>query len=530
VTTPRLSLCMIVRDEAALLPRFLTSVQGLWDELCVVDTGSVDDTIPILAEAGARIFQRPWTDDFAAARNAGLAWARGAWILFLDADELVDPAFVREARALLDDETAGAATLVMKNPLPHGHHRRSRLLRMFRNDPSIRFRHAIHEEVESSVLAYLAREGQRMAALQSEVLHLGYVRGRAASRDKKARDLGILRRCLAADGRDFYSWFKLLELARFWNDEELLRETAGQAAARLERAGAEALAKLPYGGMLVALIARGLYPDHPADAVEWMELWSRALLPSAAFHLARGEQYERLGRVREAAAAFEACFPLAAVTADEQLATIRPRMGLARLALGAGDLEGAWKHVAAAIAQAPRDPETLLAAATLARARGGATALASFVAEQRALHPEAEQELAEALADEALHAGLPDEAIAHLQHAAGVEPRGDSGLRLAQALLAAGRVEPARELALALMPEVPEAGLGVLLCDLVSDRSSDLELALEPAAAQAAMRRWVEPLLAAPRRELVARLRRNVPAVAPLFPWLPAHLAARAAG
>ena len=528
MSRPRLSLCMIVRDEAALLPRFLASVAGLWDELCVVDTGSVDETIPILGAAGARIFHRPWTDDFAAARNAGLAWARGEWILFLDADEMVGPAFVQEARALLDDERAGAATLVMRNPLPHGHQRRSRLLRMFRNDPAIRFRHAIHEEVESSVRAYLDRTDRRMVALDSEVLHLGYVRGRAASRDKKARDLGILRRCLGANARDFYSWFKLLELARFWSDEELLRESAGQAAARLERAGPDALAALPYGGALVALIARGFHADSPADAVGWMEHFRHAVLPSAAYHLARGEFYERMGRTQEAAAAFAACFPLAPNTADEQLATVRPRMGLARLALAVGDLEGAWTHIEEALARAPRDPEALLAAATLCRARGGEDALARFVEGHRAHYPDA-PELEEALGDEALHAGRPDEAIVHLRRAAGESPHGDSALRLAQALLAAGRVEPARELALSLLPEIPEAGLGVLLCDLVSDRSSDLDLAIEPQAADAALQQWLAPLLAAPSRDLVARLRRNLPAVAPLFPWLPAHLAARAA-
>src|SRR6185436_13910378 len=76
VNVPRLSLCMIVRDEADLLPRFLEQAQGLWDELCVVDTGSSDSTVDILTKAGARIFHRAWDEDFAAARNAGLVWAR----------------------------------------------------------------------------------------------------------------------------------------------------------------------------------------------------------------------------------------------------------------------------------------------------------------------------------------------------------------------------------------------------------------------------------------------------------------------
>ena len=38
---------MIVRDEAGMLPDFLRSVDGLWDELIAVDTGSEDATVPV---------------------------------------------------------------------------------------------------------------------------------------------------------------------------------------------------------------------------------------------------------------------------------------------------------------------------------------------------------------------------------------------------------------------------------------------------------------------------------------------------
>ena len=39
------SLCMIVKNEAELLPRFFSSAAGLWDQLVVVDTGSTDATV-----------------------------------------------------------------------------------------------------------------------------------------------------------------------------------------------------------------------------------------------------------------------------------------------------------------------------------------------------------------------------------------------------------------------------------------------------------------------------------------------------
>ena len=48
----RLSLSMIVRDEAASLAGCLDSVRELVDEMVVVDTGSEDDTVAIAREIG----------------------------------------------------------------------------------------------------------------------------------------------------------------------------------------------------------------------------------------------------------------------------------------------------------------------------------------------------------------------------------------------------------------------------------------------------------------------------------------------
>jgi len=49
---PGISLCMIVRDEEKCLATCLASVQGVVDEIIVVDTGSKDETKklpPVLA-------------------------------------------------------------------------------------------------------------------------------------------------------------------------------------------------------------------------------------------------------------------------------------------------------------------------------------------------------------------------------------------------------------------------------------------------------------------------------------------------
>ncbi len=81
----RVSLTMIVRDEAHHLPACLDSVKGLFDEIVIVDTGSKDDTPDIARSFGARVFDFVWVGDFGAARNAALARAKGDYAFWLDA-------------------------------------------------------------------------------------------------------------------------------------------------------------------------------------------------------------------------------------------------------------------------------------------------------------------------------------------------------------------------------------------------------------------------------------------------------------
>jgi len=521
----RLSLCMIVRDEEELLPSFLEHARGLWDELVAVDTGSRDRTREILAAAGARVVSRPWEGHFAAARNASLEVAKGGWILVLDADEMVSPAFVSSARFLLASAEAGAATLTLRNHLPHGHHKDARLLRLFHRHPSIRFRHAIHEDASEGVSAYLEKTARKLAHLEGVVDHLGYVRSRAAAKDKKARDVALLEKCLADDPLDLYSHYKRLEQARFWGDRALWQRAALAAQGAL-RSAPERVASAHFGGELVALVSDGLHRGSPIAALGLLDAWEGRLVPSAAFYLRRGEVREQAGRPDLAASDFERCRALADRAADPQLAAVRPALALMRLALARGDLETALALTEEALAVAPRDPEALLAAVALRRARGGSAGVRAF-AEAHARANGETVELDEAVGEEALLAGDLPSALPALGRAAGDPPRGRAGLGLALARLAEGEVEGARALARALAPSLPEAALLVLLCDLCEGSASDLSIDLERDEAERALRRMAAALSRSARPEVRVRLAGASQAVAQEFPWLPASLSGR---
>ena len=84
-----LSLIAITKNEAPGIQAFLRHHADLFDELIIVDTGSTDDTAKLARQAGARVIDFEWIDDFSAARNASLRAATGDWAFILDIDERI---------------------------------------------------------------------------------------------------------------------------------------------------------------------------------------------------------------------------------------------------------------------------------------------------------------------------------------------------------------------------------------------------------------------------------------------------------
>ena len=71
----RMSLCMIVRQEEKALARCLEGIADAVEEIIIVDMGSTDGTKEIARQFTDKIYDFPWGDDFAAARN--LRFPRG---------------------------------------------------------------------------------------------------------------------------------------------------------------------------------------------------------------------------------------------------------------------------------------------------------------------------------------------------------------------------------------------------------------------------------------------------------------------
>lgn len=82
-----LSACMMVKNEEKNLERCLKSIKKLVDEIVVVDTGSTDETVQIAKRFGARVYHHEWAKNFSLHRNQSIDYARGKWVMIIDADE-----------------------------------------------------------------------------------------------------------------------------------------------------------------------------------------------------------------------------------------------------------------------------------------------------------------------------------------------------------------------------------------------------------------------------------------------------------
>lgn len=86
---PVFSLCMIVKNEEKVLARCLESVQGVFDEIVICDTGSTDNTKEIAGQFTDKIFDFKWCDDFSKARNFAFSKSSGDYNMWLDADDVL---------------------------------------------------------------------------------------------------------------------------------------------------------------------------------------------------------------------------------------------------------------------------------------------------------------------------------------------------------------------------------------------------------------------------------------------------------
>ena len=205
-----LSVCMIVKNEAEQLNRCLASIKEVADELIIVDTGSTDDSPEICRRNGANVLFYEWKDHFADARNYGLTFATCEWILWLDADEVLD-CIKTNLHQYLSNTHADILSIPVINyygedePVDPNNAFVLSQYRLFRKDNQLKFIHNIHERLD------INKSHKVEDLLESEICihHYGYLNSSVESKEKSLRNLAILQKNLSGTEQDPWLYFHI---------------------------------------------------------------------------------------------------------------------------------------------------------------------------------------------------------------------------------------------------------------------------------------------------------------------------------
>ena len=184
-----ISVCMIVKNEEAVLARCLDSLQGIADEIVIVDTGSTDGTKEIAARYTNKIYDFTWVHDFSAARNFAFSKAACDYIYTADADEVLEEIdrrkFLRLKQVLLPE--IEIVEMIYVNPedcnMVYNYTREPRP-KLFKRLREFRWIDPIHETVALDPLVYSSdieiqhrpqglHSGRDFAAFQRELVKTG---------------------------------------------------------------------------------------------------------------------------------------------------------------------------------------------------------------------------------------------------------------------------------------------------------------------------------------------------------------------
>lgn len=335
----RLSVCMIVKDEEAVLERCLESVRGIADEIIIVDTGSTDATKAIATRYTDKIYDYVWTNDFAAARNESLKHATGKWILVLDADEYLSMDEHDQWNTFLNEETPLpylAYTLPVINFTGDKGNKdeitTAPVTRLFPNHMGIIFERPIHEQLTRSsihekvqdnnvsdvsnvLLKDLSKsrthENLYHKKLSLNIFHTGYQVQTIVNKNKHERNMQIFETMREKQKLDYYDWFTLGNQYRYAKEEEKALECYENAL------GIENTSVVWFPHCLIGLITLYYKMNRLPESWKLTEEKLSRYSDFSEYHTICGFHYETLGFFKEAVASYQQAVEIAELRARQ---------------------------------------------------------------------------------------------------------------------------------------------------------------------------------------------------------------------
>lgn len=171
----KLSICMMVKNEEKNLIRCLDSLKPLManvkSELIIVDTGSTDNTVNNARSYSDKVYFHPWNNDFSEMRNITISYAKGEWILIIDADEELDDSdeitmFFKQPKLMRKYNTCLLKVANFTNPSITINESVTYFSpRLFRNDGFFHYEGKVHNQ---------AKWRGNVLSLNSALWHYGY--------------------------------------------------------------------------------------------------------------------------------------------------------------------------------------------------------------------------------------------------------------------------------------------------------------------------------------------------------------------
>lgn len=226
-----ISLCIIAKDEEMFIENCIKSAKNLVDEVIVLDTGSIDNTIKIAKRMGAKVFKGSFLKDFSKVRNECIKLATGDFILILDCDEFIvseDLENLKKYIESLKDSNIMGGNIQIVNIIDGIETASFEALRIFRNGEGFFYTGKIHEQILPQILKKY--DEKSIISIPLKIHHFGYEENIEKLKNKRSRNLEILQSIENRDG--YYNWAlgneylsanNLSEAKKYY--EESLKET-----------------------------------------------------------------------------------------------------------------------------------------------------------------------------------------------------------------------------------------------------------------------------------------------------------------
>lgn len=203
-----LSLCMIVKNEEKYIEKSIDSVKDIVNEIVIVDTGSTDSTLEILKNYNVKLYNYKWENDFASARNFAIDKVKSDWILFLDADEILDEASKDNLINYINTTNLDGCHFIIYNYRLENkndftiHY----AFRLFKNNKGYYYKGKIHEQIFNDKYKNIT---SRFSNEDIILHHYGYSVEVLEKKDKRSRNIPILLEALKENPKDSFNLFNL---------------------------------------------------------------------------------------------------------------------------------------------------------------------------------------------------------------------------------------------------------------------------------------------------------------------------------